>query len=118
MATARLDLVHLAIRSGVLGHIQWKYAAAQLVRGDPLLAMFPPERIRALLRQFVLDGNTLEVRSEIREEYLTVDPEHPYWYRAVIPSAGISQGIFVEVRLVDDDPHEPWVEIVSAHRQP
>jgi hypothetical protein len=117
MASARLDLVHLAICSGILGHIQWKLAAAQLVRGDPLLDMLPPERIRALLRQFVLGGNSLEVRPETREEYLEADPDHPYWYRAIIPVAGFPQGIFVEVRLVDDDPNEPWVEIVSAHRQ-
>jgi len=117
MASARIDLVHLAIRSGIMGHIQWKLAAAELVRGDPLLAMLPPERIRALLRQFVVDGNSLDVRAETRDEYLREDPDNPYWYRAVIPIAEFPQGIFVEVRLIDANPQEPWVEIVSAHRQ-
>lgn len=117
MGPEQIDLVHLAIRSGVLGHIQWKDSAARLVRGDPLLSMFPPERIRGLLRRFVLDGNSLDVRLEIREEYLAEDPNNPYWYRALIPIAGFPRGLFVEVRLVDDDPREPWVEIVSAHVQ-
>jgi hypothetical protein len=27
------------------------------------------------------------------------------------------KGLFVEVRLFDDDPQDPWVEIVNAHPQ-
>lgn len=114
--SARLDLVHKAIRSGVFGHIQWKDSAARLVRDDSALEGLTPEGIRALLRQFVLDGHALDIRHEARAEYLGEDPDDPYWYRAVIPVTGLSRGLFVEVKLVDDDPEEPWVEIVSAHR--
>ena len=117
MPAAKLDLVHLAIRSGILGNIQWKTAAAQLVRADPSLAAIPPERIRWLLHRFVLDGNVLDIRLEKREEYIAEDPDHPFWYRAIIPVAGLSMGIFVEVRLVDHDLGDPWVEIVSVHQQ-
>jgi len=102
---------------GLLGNIQLKTSAATLARADPKLAAVPPEQIRLLLRQFVLDGNTLDVRTETRIEYVAEDPDHPYWYRAVIPAAGFSRGIFVEVRLVDQDPDDPWVKIVSAHPQ-
>ena len=74
-----------------------------------------PEGIRSLLRQFVRDGNALTIRQETREEYLQEHPDDPYWYRAIIPAQDFPLGLFVEVRLVDDDPTDPWVEIVSAH---
>lgn len=114
---AQPDLVQKAIRSGVLGHIQWKDAAARRVRDDPDLEGLTPEGIRRLLRQFILDGHLLDVRQETRAEYLEENPDDPYWYRAIIPVAGVPLGLFVEVKLIDDDPAEPWVEIVSAHRQ-
>ena len=118
MATSdHLELVNRAIASGVLGHIQWKESAARLARCDPCLAGVTPEGIRALLRQFVLEGNSLEVRHETRAEYLEENPDEPYWYRALIPVPGFPRPLFLEVRLVDDDPEVPWVEIVSAHWQ-
>jgi hypothetical protein len=117
MAVAQPDLVHKAIRAGTLGQIQWKDSAARLVRNDPELLGLTPEGIPALLRQFVLDGNCLDVRRETRAEYLAEHPDDPFWYRAVIPVEGLPGGLFVEVRLIDDDPDDPWVEIVSAHRQ-
>jgi hypothetical protein len=110
----KLHLVNKAIASGILGHIQWKESAARLVRCDPCLQGLTPEGIRALLRQFVLDGNSLEVRREIRVEYL--DPDELFWYRAVLPVPGFPRGLFVEVKLIDDDPEVPWVEIVSCHQ--
>jgi hypothetical protein len=113
----RLDLVHKAICSGILGNIQWKDAAAQLVRDDPEVAGLTPEGIRVLLRQFVTDGNSLDVRQETRAEFLQEDPDDPYWYRAVIPVAELPRGLFVEVKLINDEPDDPWVEIVNAHRQ-
>jgi hypothetical protein len=117
MTKAQLDLVHQAVRSGVLGQIQWKDAAARLVRDDPDLEGLTPEGIRALLRLLVLDGHSLTVRQETRPEYLEENPDDPFWYRALIPVPGLPRGLFVEVKLVDDDPADPWVEIVSAHRQ-
>jgi hypothetical protein len=119
MSSPRLDLVHLAIRSGILGHIQWKPSAECLVDDDPDLhgIGITSFRIRLLLRQCVLDGNSLDERLEARAEYVAENPDDPYWYRAVVPAAGLPHGLFVELRLVDDDPQGPWVEIVSAHRQ-
>jgi hypothetical protein len=76
-----------------------------------------PEGIRHLLRQFVLEGNALNLREETREEYLQENPDDPYWYRAIIPVPDLPRGLFVEVKLIDDDEKEPWVEIVSAHPQ-
>lgn len=113
---AQLALVHKAICSGIFGHIQWKDSAARFVRDDPDLGGLTPEGIRALLRQFVLDGHSPDVRQETRAEYLADDPDNPHWFRALLPVPGLTDTLFVEVKLVDDDLEEPWVEIVSAHR--
>src|ERR1700681_2132057 len=94
----QLDLVHKAICSGVLGHIQWKDSAARLVRDDPDLQALTPEGIRALLREFVLDRKALQVRKEKRSEYLRDNPDDPFWYRAIIDVPGFPRGLFVEVK--------------------
>jgi hypothetical protein len=117
MISPKLDLVHKAIRAGILGHIQWKDASERLIRDDPQLNAIGPRGIRALVRKFVLDGNLLDARPEKRQEFLKENPDHPYWYRAIIPVDGFPHGLFVELVLIDHDPDEPWVEIVSAHRQ-
>src|SRR5438128_1091574 len=110
----QLDLVHKAICAGIMCQIEWKDAAAQLVRDDPQLEGFLPAGIRARLRQFVLDGGVLDVRQETRIEYLAECPEDPFWYRAVLTIPGKSFRLFVEVKLIEGDPEEPWVQIVSA----
>jgi hypothetical protein len=116
MGDDKLALVHKAIRAGILGNIQWKDAAAQLVRNDPNLVGLTPEGIRSLLREFVkTQGGCLDVRKETRKEYLEEHPDDPFWYRAVLDVPGFPSELFVEVLLVDDDPEEPFVEIVSAH---
>jgi hypothetical protein len=35
----------------------------------------------------------------------------------IISVPGLPRGLFIEVKLLDDDPEEPCVQIVSAHRQ-
>lgn len=114
---ARLDLVYEAIRAGTTGNVQWQDAAARRARAQPGLQGLTPEGIVALLRRFVLDGEELDARSEAREEHLELDPENPWWYRAIIPVPGLTHGLFVELKQVDDDPENPWVEIVNVHPQ-
>jgi hypothetical protein len=113
----RPDLVHKAICAGIFGNIEWQSAAYQRVRRDPDMQGLTPEAIRHLLREHVKDGNALEIREETREEKRLEDPENPYWYRAVIPVAAFSHGLFVEVILLDHDEEEPFVQIVNAHPQ-
>lgn len=111
----KLDLVHKAICSGILGHIQWKDSAAHRVRNDGDLCGLSPEGIRALLREFVMtNSGVLEARKETRPEYVD---EFPFWYRVIVDVPDLPRGLFLEILLVDDDPDEPWVEIVSAHLQ-
>lgn len=110
---AQLDLVRKAILAGTLGNIQWKESAATLIRQSPDLFGLTPQGIRKLLREYVAAGNNLDVRAEKRDEYRA---EQPFWFRAVFDVPDLFPRLFVEVILVDDDPEEPFVEIVSAHR--
>ncbi|MCI0682892.1 MAG: hypothetical protein L0Y71_12385 [Gemmataceae bacterium] len=113
MATgAQLDLVHFAIRAPTFGSIEWQPQAEERARKDPYLGDLTIAGIRALLRQFVLDGNSLEARIETRAEYRE---DHEYWYRARIPISGYRDPLFIEILLIDDDPHEPFVRIVNVH---
>ena len=113
----RLDLVHKAIGAGSLGQIQWKDSALRRLRDDEEMVSFTASGIRSELRAFVLQGNSLTVRNETRAEWLEDYPDDPHWYRAILPVAEFPKGLFVEVKLVDDADDDPWVEIVSVHRQ-
>jgi hypothetical protein len=116
---ARIELVHKAICAGTLGHIEWKDSAYKLVLNSPELHGngLTPVAIKEQLRQFVINGNTLTERHEIRQEYCDDDPDDPFWYRAIIPVPMFPKGLFVEVKLIDDSQAEPWIRIVSAHQQ-
>jgi hypothetical protein len=120
---APIDLVHNAIRAGVFGQIQWEDRADERARSNPDLQGLTPEGIRRLLHQFVSGGGRLDERREARGDWLEANADRPayyrdFWYRAVVPVSGLfPKGMFIEVRLFDDDPQDPWVEIVNAHPQ-
>jgi hypothetical protein len=120
---AAIDLVHQAIAAGIFGQIQWDDRADERARSDPDLQGLTPEGIRRLLHDFVRGGGRLDERSEARSDWLEANADRQayyrdFWYRAVIPVADLFQhGLFVEVRLFDDDPKDPWVEVVNAHPQ-
>jgi hypothetical protein len=118
-----LHLVHKAIAAGIFGQIQWDDRANERARSNAELQGLTPEGIRRLLHAFVFGGGRLDERPEARPDWLQANAERPSyyrdsWYRAVIPVTGVfSRGLFVEVRLFDDDVQDPWVEIVNAHPQ-
>jgi len=120
---APIDLVHQAIAAGIFGQIQWDYRADERARSNPDLQGLTPEGIRRLLHNFVGSGGRLDERREARPDWLQANADRPsyyrdLWYRAVVPVPGLfPKGLFVEVRLFDDDPQDPWVEIVNAHPQ-
>ncbi|MCI0380006.1 MAG: hypothetical protein L0215_20685 [Gemmataceae bacterium] len=120
---AAIDLVHQAIAAGLFGQIQWDDRADERARSNPDLKGLTPEGIRRLLHEFVCAGERHDERQEGRADWLQANADRPgyyrdFWYRAVIPVADLfPNGLFVEVRLFDDDPQDPWVEIVNAHPQ-
>ncbi|MFO0811227.1 MAG: hypothetical protein U0746_21570 [Gemmataceae bacterium] len=109
----QIDLVRKAILAGTLGNIQWKDSAAAIVRQDATLMGLTPQGIRKLVRELVAAGTAIDVREEKRAEYRA---EHPFWFRIMFDVPDLFPRLFVEIILVDDDPEEPFVEIVSAHR--
>jgi hypothetical protein len=118
-----LELVHRAIAKGIFGQIQWDDRADARARSNPDLQGLTPEGIRRQLHDFVCGGGRLDERPETRSNWLEANADRPayyrdFWYRAivVVPSL-FAGGLFVEVRLFDDDAQDPWVEIVNAHPQ-
>jgi hypothetical protein len=120
---ASIDLVHDAIATGIFGQIQWDDRADERARSNPGLQGLTPEGIRRLLHEFVCGGGRLDERPEARPDWLQANADRPAnyrdkWYRAVVPVPGLFlKGLFVEVRLFDDDAQDPWMEIVNAHPQ-
>src|SRR5262245_41163774 len=120
---APIDLVHHAIAAAIFGQIQWDDRADERARSDPDLLGLTPEGIRRLLHDFVRGGGRLDERHEARPDWLQANADRPayyrdFWYRAIVPVAGLfPNGLFIEVRLFDDDPDDSWVEIVNAHPQ-
>jgi hypothetical protein len=120
---AAIDLVHHAIAAGIFGQIQWDDRADERARTAPELQGLTPEGIRRLLHDFVCSGGRLDERREARPEWLQANADRPayyreFWYRAMVPIPDVfPKGLFVEVRLFDDDSTDPWVEIVNAHPQ-
>ena len=118
-----IALVQQAITGGTLGQILWNDRADECVRSNPDLQGFTPEAIRRLLHDFGSSGGRVDERRESRPNWLEAHADRPayyrdWWYRAVIPVPGVfPKGLFVEIRLFDDDPDDPWVEIVNAHSQ-
>lgn len=62
-----LELVHRAIGSPIYGNIEWQLQAEIRIHCDPQLQDIKPPQVRAFLRQFVVQGNSLEIRRETRE---------------------------------------------------
>ena len=115
----RLDLVHKAICAGMLGNIEWEPEVLNRMLDNPAMKGFTALGVRLLLRKFVLNqGGSLDVRTQKSEQHLQERPEHPYWYRAIIPVPQFPKGLFVETILIDpEEEEEPFIQIVSVHRQ-
>jgi hypothetical protein len=116
-----IDLVPQAISAGIFGQIQWDDRSDERARSNPDLQGLTPEFIRRLLHAFVDGGGRLDERRETRTDWLHANADRPvyyrdFWYRAIVPVPDLfPNGLFVEVRLFDDDTQDPWVEIVNAH---
>ena len=54
--------------------------------------------------------------TQVRETR-TDRPDYRFYYKVILAISDFPRGVFVEHRLVDDDPAGPVVHIVSAHRQ-
>jgi hypothetical protein len=109
-----LSLVIKALKSGLSNCVEWHEGAATRVRNDSGMQGWTPEAVRREVLAFVAtDGEVIQV-DETRENWLD---RYAHWYKAVIPLAGFRRGVFVEMRLVDEDEDVPIVHLVNAHPQ-
>lgn len=116
---AELALVYKALalarsESGyVTGYVEWcDDRAAAVARSNLSDHGLTPEDIRCSTIDFVAVGGKIDQVPETRSGY-----DYPYYYKVILEVTGVPRGVFVEMRLVDDDEADPAVHIVSAHRQ-
>ena len=116
MNLQELELVKHAIQHAhVTGCCEWKESAARLVRQDHRLQEFAlnPKEIKKLLVEYVCGGGDKSIIQVPEQRKFNRE----YYYKVIVPVAGLARGLFVEIELVDDDPELPSVRMVSAHEQ-
>jgi len=116
-----LDLVVMAFRLArsatggyVTGYVEWCDDKAASIAREKLadLSGLTPEAIRCMSINFVSDGGKISQHEETRPDHL----DYPFYYKIILKLEDFPRGVFVELRLVDDDRQNPVVHIVSAHR--
>ena len=94
------------------GYVEWdsdqEMIAARRAEAD--LNGLTPKAIRQMTIDFVQDGGHIDQRVETRENHL----DFAFYYRVILLAEGFPRGIFVELRLVDDDPEDPVVHLGSG----
>ncbi len=109
-----LSLVIKALNSGLSNCVEWDERAATHVRNDPKMQGWTPETVRRELLAFIATGGEV-IQVDQTRDYWKDRFEH--WYKAVLTLPGFGRGLFVEIRLVDEDEEVPIVHLVNAHPQ-
>jgi hypothetical protein len=91
----------------VTGYVDWKEVARNWVREQ--LSGQDPRRIAKLMCEHVQAGGTVDQVPETRPEW----NDRPFHYDLRIAVAG--RLIYVETILIDDDPTDPVIRVVSIH---
>jgi hypothetical protein len=89
------------------GYITWKATALEWLGKE--LSGFPYRAVNELLCKHVEAGGEIDQVSERRPEWNDRD----YRYDIRLPIAG--RLLYVETILVDDDPDDPLIQVVSIH---
>lgn len=106
-------LVVSAITCGVTGCCEWDDKGARRFRSSPPLPGLTPEGAKDELVNHVNKGGDVVQVDETRPEY----NDRPFYYKVIVPVAGLRHGLFIEIVLDDDDPDLPAVRIVNCHEQ-
>jgi hypothetical protein len=74
---------------------------------------FTPEEVRIKTIDFVCNGGQVKQKAESDPQWM----HFRFKYEIILPPGpGFPRGIYVKVILIDDDPDDPAVQFVSAHR--
>jgi hypothetical protein len=113
-----LTLVIKCLQEGISNCIIWHEKGARLVREDDELRELTPEFIRReVIRHVRVQNNPAAVVRQIRERRSGWEDRYRFYYKVILPVDGFKHGVFVEMRLTDDDPEIPVVTLVRAHTQ-
>ena len=104
-----------ALARGASGYVEWCDDRAVAVAREKLADLngLTPEAVRTRAIDYVNDGGAIIPVVETRPEW----SDFRYYYKVILPVEDFPRGVFVETRLIDEDPNDPVVHIVSAHRQ-
>jgi hypothetical protein len=91
----------------VTGYVDWKERARNWVREH--LAGIDPRRIAKMMYDHVQAGGTIDQVPETRPEW----NDRPFHYDFRLSIAG--RLIYIETILIDDDPTDPVIRVVSIH---
>ncbi len=112
------SLVLKALRDGLSNCVTWHERGARLVREDPELQGLTPAFIRRAVIDFVRSqADAASAVRQVPEQRNEWRDEYRFYYKVILPVMGFGHGLFVEMRLADDDPEFPRVTIVRAHSQ-
>ena len=111
-----LALVVKALKDGLTNCVYWDRKSVNRVRNNRDLRGFTPKFIRSELIRLVKDGKvSVKQVHETRENWVI---HYDYYYKSILPNEEFTNGIFVEMRLVDPDEPTfefPVVALVNAH---
>jgi hypothetical protein len=96
----------------VTGYVEWSEKWRPHSR-SPLAALgLTPEGVRDLVIEHVIQGGVVEQVKEVDS-----GRERDFHYRVFLELDGIPGPVYVKMTLFDDDPDNPVVHIVSAHKE-
>src|SRR5260221_10460813 len=108
-----VHLVRAAILSKYTGDCDWVDERTEMrVRHDPANQGLRPNEILHLLKAWVASSNPIFCKREVRDLW---KDKRDFVYWVVIDHPEFLNGFFVELELVDPDPSDPRVLILSAH---
>ena len=98
-------LVVKALQDGLGNCVIWHEKGAQLVRDDTALRGVTPEFIlRAVIQLVRTATSPSSVVRQVAEKREGWRDHYRFYYKVILPVMGFKHGLFVEMRLTDDDP--------------
>jgi len=101
-------------RGYVGGYVEWRDDNTIQLAREKLADLdgLTPEAVRIMSIDFVNDGGKIKQSKETDELWLDL----PYKYEIILRLEGFPSGVYVKFKLSDDDPKNPSVHVVGAHR--
>lgn len=109
-----LALVVKAIKSGLGGCVEWNPDVVDRVRRELAPVGLNPESIKEDLINFVQGGGIVRQVKEQRQQWKR---ERDFYYKVILPTPKLKNGLFVEIVLQNSDADYPEVRLVNAHEQ-